>query len=52
MSKKIRPYPTGLAWDEALRQRRRADRAEAAASALVLVILALLGRAEKEVGQQ
>ena len=25
-----RPYPEGIAWDEALRQRRRADRLEAA----------------------
>lgn len=25
-----RPYPEGIAWDEALRQRKRADRLEAA----------------------
>ena len=34
MSKKIRPYPTGISWDEALLQRDRADAAEEKLEAL------------------
>ena len=34
MTNKIRPYPHGIAWDEALLQRERADAAEAKLGAL------------------
>lgn len=30
-----RPYPEGIAWDEALRQRRRADRLEMAMASVL-----------------
>ena len=34
MSKKVRPYPLGISWDEALLQRERADAAEAKLDAI------------------
>ncbi len=43
-----RPYPEGLAWDEAWRQRQRADRLEEGLTILEETVLKLVKTLEKE----